>query len=118
MVVDDVEDVRTSAADILRAEGYAVIEANDGQAAMELLDTHKVSVLVLDVRMPRRDGVSVIDALEEPPAVVLISAYCMDPETMERIRTKVSTFLKKPFAPLRLVEAVDEASHSSNDGGD
>jgi len=115
MVVDDEESVRTTAADILRGEGYDVIEASDGQAALDLLDVHPVSVIVLDVRMPRRDGIALLDALEQPPPVVLMSAYCLDPETKSRLSGKVGAFLKKPFPPLRLVEEVDAAAHASSE---
>ena len=111
LVVDDEEAVRSSAAEILRGEGYEVIEAPDGEVALDLLGRHPVSVMVLDIRMPRRDGVSVLEALADPPPVVLMSAYCLDPDTEARLGTKVGAFLKKPFAPLRLIEEVEAVAH-------
>ena len=110
LVVDDEEDVRVSAADVLRSEGYDVLEADDGVAALDLMRRHPFSVVVLDVRMPGRDGIEVLDALEEPPPVVLISAYCLDPDVRSRLGDKVGAFLKKPFAPLRLLEEVSAAA--------
>lgn len=111
LVVDDEEDVRVSAADVLRSEGYDVVEADDGIAALDLLSRRPISVMVLDVRLPRRDGIEVLDALEEPPPVVLISAYCLDPAVRSRLGDKVGAFLKKPFPPLRLLEEVSAAAH-------
>ncbi|HUC37173.1 MAG TPA: response regulator [Acidimicrobiales bacterium] len=116
LVVDDEEDVRSSAADILRGEGYDVVEACDGEEALQLLRRRSVSVMVLDVRMPRRDGIAVLDALAQPPPAVVVSAYCLDPSTKRRLGKKIAAFLKKPFPPMRLLEEVAAASSTTVGG--
>jgi len=70
---------------------------------------------VLDVRMPHRDGIEVLDALDEPPPVVLMSAYCLDPAERSRLGDKVDAFLKKPFEPLRLLEEVGAAARKQEE---
>ncbi|HXX91560.1 MAG TPA: response regulator [Acidimicrobiales bacterium] len=106
LVVDDDEDIRTSVADILAGQGYEVRTADDGDEALRLIGQEPFAVLVLDVRMPRRDGLAVLDALEHPPPVVLMSAHSLDREAKGRLRPKVSTFLKKPFPPRLLIEQI------------
>jgi CheY-like chemotaxis protein len=106
LVVDDEESVRTSVAAILRGDGYAVIEAEDGERALQLIGAHEVQVVVLDVRMPRLDGIGVLDALEEPPAVLLLSAHTLASEVRARVAPKVVSFLQKPVAPRRLLDEV------------
>jgi CheY-like chemotaxis protein len=111
LVVDDEEAVRTSVAEILRGVGYEVIEADNGERALEMLGAHDdVAVVVLDVRMPRLDGIGVLDALDQPPAVILLSAHTVSPEVRDRLAGKVVSFLEKPVAPRRLLDEVAMAA--------
>jgi two-component system, chemotaxis family, chemotaxis protein CheY len=113
LVVDDEEAVRTSVAAILRGVGYRVMEAEDGERALQMLDDHDVQVVVLDIRMPRLDGIGVLDALEEPPAVVLMSAHRLAAEERARVAPKVVSILEKPVPPRRLLDEVAVAAERS-----
>jgi CheY-like chemotaxis protein len=115
LVADDEEPIRTSVAEILRAAGYTVVEAEDGQAALDLLETGHVSVLLLDIRMPRRTGIEVLQALQAPPHVILMSAFRFEGEDKERVGHKVFSHLVKPVAPLRLLEEVKAAIDDRNE---
>src|SRR5579884_358730 len=112
-VADDDLGVRTTVAEILRADGYEVLEAEDGLVALAVLREHDVAVLILDIRMPHLDGIGVLDALEAPPAVLVVSAFTVDVATRARIGAKVFRFLRKPVAPLVLLQAVAEAAQRS-----
>jgi len=120
LVTDDDDGIRSTVAAMLRAEGFDVIEASDGDMALEMLEEHQVDVLVLDIRMPRMDGISVLDALEVPPVVLLVSAFSMDEEIRSRTSGKVFRYLRKPVAPGRLIgfvaEAMGEAKVRSAEG--
>jgi DNA-binding response OmpR family regulator len=109
LVVDDEESLRTSVADILRAGGYSVIEAEDGQAALKVLETEKVVVVVLDQKMPRRSGVDVLKALASPPVVIFMSAHRIEGSDRALVGDKVFSYLTKPVAPLRLLDEVAAA---------
>lgn len=109
LVVDDEESLRNSVADILRAAGYSVIEAEDGQAALDLLETQQVSVILLDQRMPRRNGIEVLKALSAPPKVIMMSAYRFQGEDRADVGDKVFSFLVKPVAPVHLLQEVAAA---------
>jgi CheY-like chemotaxis protein len=109
LVVDDEEPVRTSVAEILRAAGYKVAEAVDGQDALDLLESGSVTVLLLDIRMPRRTGIEVLQALDSPPNVILMSAYRFEGEDRRSVGHKVFSHLMKPVAPRQLLDEVRAA---------
>jgi CheY-like chemotaxis protein len=109
LVVDDEEPVRTSVAEILRAAGYKVVEAVDGQDALDILESGSVSVLLLDIRMPRRTGIEVLQALDSPPNVILMSAYRFEGEDKRSVGHKVFSHLMKPVAPRQLLDEVRAA---------
>ena len=110
MVADDDFGVRTSLSEILRRAGYVVVEAEDGVVALDKLEEQAVQVLVLDIRMPRCDGIGVLDAIDDPPVVLLVSAFSVDQATKERIGRKVYRYLRKPVAPPLLLECVAQAT--------
>jgi len=56
--------------------------------------------------MPGRDGFSVLDALENPPPVVVISAHALEQEVRARVGSKVVNYLQKPVSPHKLVPVV------------
>lgn len=117
LLADDDAAVRTTAAEILRQAGYDVVEAEDGVEALEVIRGRPVGVLVLDLSMPRCDGIGVLDALEHPPVTVIASAFRIEPEVRERLGDKVFSYLKKPVPPAVLIEVVGEAIAHAGGGG-
>jgi CheY-like chemotaxis protein len=109
LVVDDQEAIRRSVAELLRSAGYDAVEAENGEQALEVLQQRSVSAVVLDVRMPKTDGLGVLDALENPPPVILMSAFEMGSDDQDRVDSKIFVQLVKPFHPRRLLEAVAAA---------
>lgn len=115
LVADDNEGIRDTTAAILRGAGYAVTEASDGQAALDELSQHDFNVVLLDVRMPRRDGISVVETLRPeppPPVIVMVSAYDFDTELRKHLDQRVFRYMKKPVPPKELIEAVGQAAAS------
>ena len=112
LVADDDRGVRVSVVRILSGCGYSVAEAEDGQEALDKLAIDEIDAVVLDVRMPRKDGISVLEDLvpaPPPPGVLLVTAYDIDRETRSRLGTRVLRILRKPVPPPVLIEAVSEA---------
>ena len=106
LVVDDDDAVRSTCAAILRSSGYSVAVASDGDVALRFLENQAADLILLDLRMPRRDGLSVLQALTAPQLVVLVSAYSIDDALQARADAKVVTYLEKPVQPERLLETV------------
>lgn len=109
LVVEDNDDIRSSMSDILRTVGYIVEEAADGEDALNLLTAKRFDAMVLDLKMPRRDGASLLSALSEPPTVVVVSAFELDDETRHRAGSTIVAHLSKPVPPQQLLDAVADA---------
>src|SRR6202035_1771623 len=94
---------------ILRSAGFSVAEAEDGEIALDLLGVGSYRMILLDMRMPKRDGVSLIEALEEVPPVIVHTAYSLDVADRERLGARVVDYLHKPVSPQKLLRAVESA---------
>ncbi len=107
LVVDDDGDVRWTVAEILRSAGFTVAEAEDGEIALDLLSTGNYRMVLLDMRMPKRDGVSLIEAAGDVPPVIVHSAYSLNATDRERLGSRVVDYLHKPVSPQKLLRAVE-----------
>lgn len=120
LVADDDRAVRESAAEILQRSGFTVTKASDGQEALEQLAAGEIDAVVLDVRMPRRDGLSVLEDMDPqppPPGVVLVTAYDVGSEIRVRLGRRVTGILRKPVPPRMLIESVTEAVRVARGSG-
>jgi len=111
LLVEDEEMIREIAREFLAEAGYAVLEAVDGQAALERmrLHPHALDLLVTDVVMPRLGGVRLAEELrKEMPGlpVVFMSGYARGEDAGLTAGTPVSSFLAKPFSRPQLLAAV------------
>lgn len=113
LVAEDDSELRRSLVDLFQLPGYTVLEASDGdQTVARLAD--RPDVIVLDLHMPRRDGLAVLEALggEPPPYVILYSAFSLyHPEQLDErgLRDRVFRVLRKPVPPAQLLAAVADA---------
>jgi len=106
LVVDDDFAIRITWAAILRGAGYTVALAEDGDAALRALKELDVGLVLLDLRMPGRDGISVLHAIGEQQLVVLVSAYSLDDAMWAQTDATVVTYLEKPVMPDHLLKVV------------
>jgi two-component system OmpR family response regulator len=108
MVVDDDPHIRELAARFLRDDGHDVCEAADGVAALTVLDSVRVDLVVLDIMMPRMDGWELCRRIREHHDLPLLMLTAKG-ETSQRIRglqLGADDYLVKPFEPLELVARV------------
>jgi DNA-binding NtrC family response regulator len=100
LVADDDPVIRGNLALLLRSEGYRVIEAGDGLRAAEALADPSVSLALLDLKMPGRDGMDVLrghkDRLEETP-VIVVTAFGGSAAAIEAMRLGAYDYVTKPF---------------------
>jgi len=116
LVVDDNEVLRTSWSVILRDVGLRVGEAADGFGALEMLRRVPVASMVLDIFMPGLDGFGVLDRLDDPPPVILVSGTESEAKLVAR-RDKIHSFILKPVTPDELIVAVASALGSARASG-
>ena len=113
LIIDDDAGVRESTAALLRTAGYGVIEAVDGNEGLDRLRRgDPVDVVLLDLHMPGVDGFGVLDAVEDPPPIVVVSAleYFTAQDVLGRFGDKVSAVVQKPVAPQRMLAIVAEVA--------
>jgi CheY-like chemotaxis protein len=112
MIADDDPTLLIEAADALRGAGFKVVEAANGQAALQEALSRKVDLIVMDVSMPEVGGVEACHCLKAMPKTkkipVVLTAHKKDPATKtlgERTHGSVR-ILRKPFLPQDLVTLV------------
>lgn len=110
VVADDDGSVRSLLRLTLPAEGVEVVEARDGEEALDLIGAHLPDLLLLDWRMPGRSGADVLEHVRrvhpELPVIVL-TADTKGPSRALAEMLGAETFLTKPFSPLELLETVE-----------
>jgi CheY-like chemotaxis protein len=114
LVVDDESCVRNLAQMTLRRFGYTVLVAEDGVAAIELLQQtrHRISVVVLDLSMPRMSARQTVQRIQTgwPEARILLSSGYDEEEVLGRFAgTQLAGFLQKPYTPVQLAEKIKAA---------
>ncbi|KJK26241.1 chemotaxis protein CheY [Burkholderiaceae bacterium 16] len=111
LVVDDSPSLRRMIGACLRAGGYTVSEAADGDEALALAMDTSFGMLVTDQVMPGTDGLTLIRTLRKTPAYAAIPMLMLTTEADGQVREQArdagaSGFLAKPFDPDQLMEAV------------
>jgi len=112
LVVDDEDELRRLAADLLTAEGLAVTTAVDGMEALERVAADTPDVVVLDVEMPRLDGIGVLKRLraENPDvAVIIVTGHADVGIAVSAMRLGAYDFLLKPLVVEDFVPTVQRA---------
>ena len=113
LIVEDEDAVRTFAVRALRLCGYTILEASNGEVALDVLRAHDgpIDVLISDVIMPGMDGPTLVKTVQhERPdmRIILISGYAEDAFRQELGRDSKFAFLPKPFLMKQLVSKVKE----------
>src|SRR5450756_2948510 len=114
LVCDDTEQIRRLIRVNLELDGYEVVEAVDGVAALEMLQdlTQPLpDVITMDVVMPRRDGWWMVSAIRADPRlahipIVMVTASAQDSDRAQAERAAVDEFVAKPFDPEELVAKI------------
>jgi DNA-binding NtrC family response regulator len=108
LVVDDESIVLESCKRVLE-DCFEVIPAKSADAALEAIRRETIGMILLDIKMPGKDGMSLLKEVKEkwPNIPVIVMSGYATTETVEQVsRTEAATFIAKPFTPDELVEAV------------
>jgi len=108
LVVDDEKNIRDLATMYLQKEGYAVITAVDGEEGLQAARSKKPDLVVLDVMMPRMDGLDVCRALrrESDVPVLMLTARSDDIDRIVGLELGADDYMGKPFNPRELTARV------------
>jgi CheY-like chemotaxis protein len=114
LIADDEPRLRQLVRVTIASNQYEVLEAEDGDEAWALIQQHRPALVILDVKMPGRDGLELTRAIKAAPElagihVILLTAYGQDTDVQAGQDAGADLFLTKPFSPLQLLTAVERA---------
>lgn len=111
LVVDDESRMRKLIKDFLIAKGYSILEAEDGEKALEVFEQNssKISLILLDVMMPKLDGWSVLRQIRQKSKVpiIMLTARGEEQDELFGFELGVDEYISKPFSPKILVARVE-----------
>ena len=118
LVVDDEQRMRKLIKDFLVAKGYSILEAGDGEKGLEVYEENKnkISLILLDVMMPKLDGWSVVRQIRQDSKVpiIMLTARGEEQDELFGFELGVDEYISKPFSPKILVARVEAILKRTN----
>ena len=108
LVCDDDREIVEAIEIYLSQEGYKVLKAYDGEEALKVLDREKVGLLIIDVMMPKLDGIRATLKIREKKnmPIIILSAKSEDADKILGLNVGADDYMTKPFNPLELTARV------------
>lgn len=108
LVAEDEAEIAEIISTYLERAGYRAITASDGDSALKLWRQLAPSLLLLDVKMPNRDGIDVLRCVRQSAdtPVIMVTAMAEELERISALRLGADDYVVKPFSPLEVVERV------------
>ena len=119
LVVDDEARMRKLVKDFLSVKGYQVLEAGDGEEAVDLFFAQKdIALILLDVMMPKMDGWEVVKTIRRHSQVpiIMLTARGEEGDELQGFNLGVDEYISKPFSPKILVARVEAILRRSSQG--
>lgn len=117
LVVDDESRMRKLVKDFLTKDGYIVLEAEDGQQALDMFyEDKEIALIILDVMMPKRDGWEVCREIRETSKVpiIMLTAKSEERDELLGFELGVDEYISKPFSPKILAARVSAILRRTN----
>jgi len=121
LVVDDEARMRKLVKDFLAVKGYIVLEAEDGEQAVNMFLADKdIRLILLDVMMPKMDGWEVVKTIRQYSKVpiIMLTARSEERDELQGFNLGVDEYISKPFSPKILVARVEAILRRSNVSGE
>lgn len=108
LIVDDEKEIRDLVDIYLKNEGYNTLKAEDGIEALQLLKSNEVHLIILDIMMPKMDGIEACMKVraEHNVPIIMLSAKSEDMDKILGLTTGADDYITKPFNPLELMARV------------
>jgi len=108
LVCDDDKEIIEAIEIYLKSEGYSVYKAFDGREAIDQIQTGDIQLVIIDVMMPRMDGISAMLKIREQKniPVIMLSAKSEDTDKITGLTLGADDYITKPFNPLELIARV------------
>lgn len=108
LIVDDEKEIRDLIDIYLKGEGYNTLKAENGEEALDILEKEDVDLIILDIMMPKVNGIEACLRIREEREmpIIMLSAKSEDMDKILGLNTGADDYLTKPFNPLELVARV------------
>lgn len=108
LIVDDEKEIRKLIQIYLKNEGYNTILAENGEEALKILESNDIHLIVLDIMMPKMDGIEACLKIREDRnmPIIMLSAKSEDMDKILGLTTGADDYVTKPFNPLELVARI------------
>lgn len=117
LVVDDEKLIREVIKEYLLKEKYEVVEAENGQEAIDACNTNDIDLIILDIMMPKMDGYTAYKEIRQNKRIptIILSARSEEYDKLLGFDLGIDDFLAKPFSPKELVARVKAVSRRNSD---
>ena len=108
LIVDDEERIREVVKEYCLLEDYNVLEASDGLEALEIVKNNNIDLIVLDIMMPKLDGLSAFSKIKEIKKIptIILSARSEEYDKLVGFELGVDDYVTKPFSPKELIARI------------
>ena len=109
LIVEDDKEIREGVEIYLKSQGYKVFQARDGVEGLEILDREEIHLAIVDIMMPRMDGIQMTLKLREKYdlPVIMLSAKSEEVDKITGLGLGADDYVTKPFAPMELMARVN-----------
>jgi DNA-binding NtrC family response regulator len=117
LIVDDNEDLRFTLSNIIKSEGYNVIESGDGTKALKLIKSCNPALMLLDMRLPGADGMKVLEEVKKFDRniiIIMLTAFGDVKGAVKAMRLGAFDYLTKPFDNEELIIIIKKALETRN----
>jgi two-component system nitrogen regulation response regulator NtrX len=117
LICDDEKNIRRTLAMVLEGLGHRIVEATSGEEALGMLESEELDLVILDVRLPRMNGIEALQAIRAKPQfaglpVIMISGHASLAEAVHSVQLGATDFLEKPLDRDRVLVSVNNALRS------
>ena len=105
LIVEDDKEIREGVQIYLQSQGYVVFQAADGIEGLEILEKEEIHLAIIDIMMPRMDGIRMTMKLREKYdfPVIMLSAKSEEVDKITGLNIGADDYVTKPFSPLTLI---------------
>lgn len=111
LVCDDDKEIVSAIEIYLSKEGYNILKAYDGEGAINLIQENRVDLILLDIMMPKKDGMEALKQIRKDKnlPIIMLSAKSEDNDKIQGLNEGADDYITKPFNPLELIARVKSA---------
>lgn len=109
LVCDDDKEIVEAIEIYLTKEGYNILKAYNGEEALKIVENNEIHLIILDIMMPKINGIQVASKIRENKAIpiIMLSAKSEDYDKINGLNTGADDYVTKPFNPLELIARVN-----------